>query len=238
MKPHRIFILILFIIAPFFAIEGYAQVRKPINLPFADQKMYHLGFLLGIHGQDMILSHSGYVGSNGEAWFAEIPSYSVGFSVGIIGDRYINEYLNLRISPTFHFGEKKFEFKEQTTEEEYDFTIKNSYITIPLHLKFNAGRIKNYRPYILAGPYVAMDIASNKNEALRFKKMDYGLEFGLGCSFYLPMFKLSPELRFSFGLTDLINKDRSDLTDKDLVKYTEAISSGKSRMITLVFNFE
>ena len=52
------------------------------------------------------------------------------------------------------------------------------------------------------------------------------------------MFKLCPELRFSFGLKDLINKDRSDLRDRDLLKYTEAFSSGKSRMITLTFNFE
>lgn len=238
LKPYRIFILILFALIPFFAIKGNAQIRKPINLPFADQKLYHLGFLLGFHGQDMILSHTGFVGSNGESWFAEIPSYSMGFSVGIIGDRYINEYFNLRLSPTLHFGERKFAFKEQSTEEEFVTTMKSSYITIPLHLKFSATRIKNYRPYLIAGPYVAMDIAASKNEPLRFKKMDYGLEVGLGCSFYLSMFKLSPELKFSFGFADLINKDRSDLNDQNLLKYTQALSSGKSRMISLVFNFE
>lgn len=223
----------------FFSIGGsFAQTRKPVNQPFADQKMYHLGFAIGINAPDMILSHTGYVGENGEAWFAEIPSYSVGFSVGIIGDRYINEYLNLRLAPSLHLGERRFVFREQTSGEELKSSLKANYLTVPLHLKFSVPRIKNYRPYVLAGAYAAMDIGTKKDDVLLFKTMDYGLEFGVGCNIYLPLFKLCPELKFSFGLVNLIDKDRSQLDDKDLLKYTQAISSGKSRMISLIFNFE
>ena len=236
MNLKRINILLL--ILAFAVGNSFAQRQKVQNLPYADQKMYHLGFFVGMHGQDMILSHTGYVGSTGESWYAEIPSYSVGFSVGIIGDRYINEYLNIRTTPTLHFGEKKFVFKEQSSKEEYDVSMRSNWLSIPLHLKFNAGRINNFRPYLLAGGYASMDISPRRDMALRFKRMDYGLEFGLGCNLYLPLFKLCPELKFSFGLTDLINKDRSDLTDKELLKYTEAISSGKTRMVSLIFNFE
>lgn len=217
---------------------GSAQLRKAVNQPFADQKMYHLGFSVGINAQDMILSHTGFVGDNGEAWFAEIPSYSVGFSVGIIGDRYLNEYFNLRLAPTLHFGEKRFTFKEQTSKEEYSVNLRSNYMTIPLLLKFSAPRSKNYRPYLLAGGYTAINIGKQKDRALLFKSVDYGLEFGVGCNFYFPLFKLCPELRFSFGLVDLVEKDRSDLTERDMLKYTQAISSGKSRMISLIFNFE
>ncbi len=55
---------------------------------------------------------------------------------------------------------------------------------------------------------------------------------------YLPFFKLCPELKFSFGLVDLLQKDRSDLTDKDLIKYPNALSKATSRMVSLTFNFE
>lgn len=231
-------IYIVFIIA-FFVSNVQAQRQQKVqNQPYADQKMYHLGFFVGMHGQDMILSHTGYEGPTGERWFAEIPSYSVGFSVGIIGDRYINEYLNLRVAPALHFGEKRFVFKEQLSGDEYDTTMRSNSLSLPLHLKFNAGRFDNFRPYFLAGAYASMDISPRRDMALRFKKMDYGLEFGLGCNIYLPMFKLCPELKFSLGLADMINKDRSDLTDKDLLKYTEAMKSGKTRMISLIFNFE
>lgn len=216
----------------------HSQVRKAYNQPFADQKMYHLGFMVGFQTQDLIMSHSGYTGSNGEAWFAEIPSYSVGFSVGIIGDRYLNEYMNLRLSPALHFGERRFIFREQTSGEEVESSLRSNYLTVPLHLKFSAPRLKNARPYFLAGAYGAFNIAQKKDDILRFKSMDYGLEFGVGCNIYLPLFKLCPELRFSFGLVDIVNRDRSDLTDKDMEKYTQALSSGKTRMISLVFNFE
>lgn len=238
LKKNRLHIFFTLLIAVLSISEGQAQLRKAINQPFADQKLYHLGFAIGLNAQDMIISHTGYVGENGEAWFTEIPSYSVGFSVGIIGDRYINEYFNLRTAPTLNLGERKFVFREQTSGKEYTARLRSNYITIPLHLKFSAPRIKNYRPYLLAGGYTAIDVGAQKDDALRFKSMDYGLEFGLGCNIYFPLFKLCPELKFSFGLVDLINKDRSDLTDKDMLKYTQAVSSGKSRMISLIFNFE
>lgn len=237
MKQQKLILLYLSFIV-LFGINMQAQTRKPQNLPFADQKMYHLGFMVGFQAQDLIISHSGYVGDNGETWFTEIPSYSVGFSVGMIADRYLNQYFNLRTTPSLHFGERRFVFKEQTSGKESESALRSNYLTLPLYLKFSADRTGNFRPYLLAGVYTALNIGQKKNDILRFKSMDYGLEFGVGCNLYLPLFKLCPELKFSFGLADVVNKDRSDLSDKDLIKYTQAISSGKTRMISLVFNFE
>lgn len=234
MKQIKIVLLFLSV----FSLAAQGQRQKVQNQPYADQKLYHLGFFIGMHGQDLIMKHTGAETATGERWFAEIPSYTVGFSVGIIGDRYLNEYMNLRVLPTLHFGEKGYVFKEQYTGEEYRTTIRNNSLSVPLHLKFSATRTGNYRPYMVAGGYASMDIAPRKDMALRFEKMDYGLEIGVGCNIYMPLFKLCPELKFSFGLKDLINKDRSDLSDKELLKYTNAIASGKSRMISLIFNFE
>lgn len=216
----------------------YAQKQKVQNRPYADQRIWSFGFTVGIHTQDLILSHTGTMQANGEVWHAEIPSYSPGFSVGIIADRYINEHFNIRAIPTLYFGDKKFLFKEENSGEELSTTLKNNYLSVPILVKFSAKRINNYRPYLLAGVYGNMEIGSKSDQILKLQKSDYGLQFGVGCSFYLPMFKLSPEIRFSLGLKDLIDKDRSDLVDKTLLKYTEALSSGKSRIITFTFNFE
>lgn len=216
-----------------------AQLNRTLqNQPYADQKMYHLGFMIGLNAQNMILTNTGVKDNNGQAWFADIASYKPGFSVGIIGDRYLNEYFNIRIVPSLHFGEKKITFREQTSGEEYKKNFRCNYVSLPLQVKFNAGRINNYRPYLLAGGYTNMDISNERDKALRFKKMDYGLEFGVGCNFYLPLFKLCPELKFSLGLTDIINKNNSDLTELEILKYRNSVSSGKTRMISLIFNFE
>lgn len=223
----------------FYGSTLWAQSRKVKHQPFADQKLYHLGFTVGINAQDLILSHTGFVNEDKSVWFSEIPSYSIGFSVGIIGDRYINQYMNLRITPSLHFGEKRFVFREQSgTKENFETAIKTNYLSLPVHMRFSSERLNNIRPYVLAGGYVSSQIGEPKSPTIKLKNVDYGIDIGLGCNLYFPMFKLSPELRFSFGLRDLIEKDRSDLIDKEQIIFTNALKSGKSRMITLTFNFE
>lgn len=176
--------------------------------------------------------------TDGETWFAEIPTYSPGFSVGVIGDMYLNPYFNLRFIPTVHFGDKKFVFREQVTGEEFTTSVRSTILSFPLSVKFSALRLNNYRPYLIGGVYGAMDLGRKKGMPVLLKAADFGLEFGIGCDIYLPFFKLCPELKFSFGLVDLLQKDRSDLTDKDLIKYPNALSKATSRMVSLTFNFE
>lgn len=233
--------IILIILLSVNCIGINAQRQKIKNQPYADQKLFHLGFTIGLNTQDVIISHSGHTNDDGSVWFTEIPSYSPGFSVGIIADRYINHFMNLRAVPTIHFGEKKFVFREQSDIDganEQTFPIKNTYLSLPIHMRFSSERLNNIRPYVLVGGYASTEIGRKDQPQIKFKNTDYGIDIGLGCNLYFPLFKLSPELRFSFGLRDLIEHDRSDLTDQSLVKYTDAIKSGKTRMITLTFNFE
>ena len=197
---------LLFIICVFFlsVTAVMAQKEKVKNQPYADLKWFHLGFHVGLHAQDLILTNTG-VATNGETWYAEIPSYSPGFSVGVIGDMYLNPYFNL---------------------------------TFPLDVKYSAFRVNNYRPYLIGGIYGAFDLGRKKGNPILLKGTDFGVEFGIGCDIYLPFFKLCPELKFSFGLVDLLEKDRSDLTDPELIKYPNSLSKATSRMVTLTFNFE
>lgn len=234
------YILPLLAVCCFWLVSGdvHAQQERVKNRPYADQRIWSFGFTVGLHAQDLILSHTGFQQPDGEVWYAEIPSYTPGFSVGIIIDRYINEHFNIRAVPSLYFGDKKFVFREENSGEEFKTNMKTNYISLPVTVKFSAKRVNNYRPYIMAGVYGNMEIGSKSDQVLKFNKTDFGLQFGVGCNFYLPLFKLCPELKFSMGLVDLIDKNRSDLTDKSLLKYTEALSSGKSRMITLTFNFE
>lgn len=219
--------------------HSYSQNRKPKNLPFADQKLFHLGFTVGINAQDLILSHTGFANKDKSVWYSEIPSYSVGFSVGFIADRYINQYMNLRVVPTLHFGEKRFTFGEENgLKDNFEASIKTNYLSLPVHMRFSSERFNNIRPYVLAGGFVNTQIGNPKAPVIKLENLDYGIDIGLGCNLYFPLFKLSPELRFSFGLRDLIVKDRPDITDPDMQVFTNALKSGKSRMITLTFNFE
>ncbi|MDR1682251.1 MAG: PorT family protein [Candidatus Symbiothrix sp.] len=216
-----------------------AQKKKVQNQPYGDQKLYHFGISVGLNFQDLMLTNTGLLDpATGETWFATLPDYQPGFSVGLLGDLYLNPYMNLRFTPMLHFGDKQFEFMNQDNDSRYTTTIRSNYLTAPLDLKIRSVRVNNYRPYVLVGAYTAFDLGRKLDEAVYMQLMDYGLSIGIGCDFYLPIIKIVPEIRFSFGLADVIKHDRSDLTDNNLRKYSDAIARGSTRMISLTFNFE
>ncbi len=215
-----------------------AQSEKVKNLPYADYERVHLGFLLGMHTQDLAFSHTGFIGENGESWYAEQPGFSPGFSVGLLASLSILEQLELRLTPTMHFGNRYITLieSESGTTEKQD--IKANIVAIPLNLKYRSKRINNYRPYITAGVSPSIDLSKKKNTPIVLNRFDFAIELGLGLDIYLPYFKLIPELRFSFGLIDLIKHDRPDLKDPSMIKYTQGIESAKSRSVSLIFYFE
>ena len=172
--------------------------------------------------------------------------WNTGFSVGVLTNLRLNEYLNLRFSPTMHFGAKHLTFHNLTNmgqqeglphEERQD--MKNTYVAFPLDLKFCAERWNNYRPYMTAGINPMINLTGKSQDFVQLKRSDLFLEVGLGCDFYLPFFKLIPELKFCYSLSDAIDhKHAEELKDANKRIYTNAVTSGHSKMIVLTFYFE
>ena len=226
-------ILLILIVFPIFS-----QKRKVQNQPYADNKLYHWGFHVGIHSQDLLLTNNGIASPDGTILFAEIPDYAPGFSVGVIGDLFLNPYMNLRFTPTIQFGDRTVYFKNMESEEEMRVSVRSNYLTLPLDLKISSMRVNNYRPYIIGGIYGALDLGRKKGYSLLMKQLDYGFEFGFGCNFYMPYFKLAPEIKFQFGLPDIMEHNRPDLANEADKIYTNALSKATTRMIVITFNFE
>ena len=83
------------------------------------------------------------------------------------------------------------------------------------------------------------DLTSKKHARLSTKPFDTMLEVGIGCDFYLPFFKLIPELKFCYSLKDALDHGHADeLKDENMRAYTNAVTSGHSNMIVLTFYFE
>lgn len=219
-----------------------AQERKVQNRPYIDMRRWHYGFLVGTHFQDIEFTNNASIHTTEEgtqeAWFADVASYTPGFSVGVLGELRMTEHVALRFVPTMHFGDKAVTFREQQSGAMEWQAIKSTYLTVPVEVKYSAQRFNNYRPYVLAGLAPMLDLTVKRQRALLVQRADMAVEVGLGCDFYLPFFKLIPELKFCFGLSDILVKDRSDLTDKNLLKYTQALDKATSRMMVLTFYFE
>lgn len=234
---HIIITLILALIG----VNAIAQRRNDglLNRPYADLKPIHFGFLVGFHMQDLNISNNGFITPEGESWFTEVPAYSPGFCVNVLADMRISNHINLRCSPGMYFGNKKVHFRNSVTGDENTQNIKSNYVVVPIDIKYSATRYKNIRPYVVGGIMGILDVSKKRPEQLKLKDTDAMLTIGLGCDFYLPYFKLCPELKFCFGLRNLLNTERPDLQDNpDMMKYTQSVSQIKSNMIVLTFHFE
>lgn len=215
-----------------------AQTRKVMNRPYIDQRLFHYGFLAGLHLQDIELEQNGLIDENGDQWFAETPNYEPGFSVGILGEFYLTKELGLRIIPTMHFGTKNVIFRNELNGNRVYQNIKSTYFSIPIDVKFAAERFNNYRPYVIAGVTPTLDLTVKKQKQYLLNNTDCYLELGFGCDFYLPFFKFIPEVKFMYGLSNVINKNRSDITDETQLIYTKSVNKARSKMIVFTFYFE
>lgn len=233
-------------------LTAMAQDRKVQNKPYIDLRPMHFGIHVGLNLQDIELQNVGpqtVTMEDGtilqQTIVTDADRWNAGFSVGVLADLRFSNHLNLRITPTMHFGAKHLTFLNLTDldldgfphEERQD--LKNTYISFPVDLKFSAQRWNNYRPYLIAGVNPMINLTGKDQDYIRLKRFDTYLEIGLGCDLYLPFFKLIPELKFCYSLTDALDHSHADeLRDVNKRIYANAVNKGQTKMVVLTFYFE
>jgi hypothetical protein len=233
---------ILFIVGVLFSIPTYSQHAKIDNLPFFDQKDYHFGFFLGLNQQlfsiktktdfeQIIYSQEQIPEMNADqARLLKIGAApTFGFNVGIVSDARLGEYFNLRFTPDLQFGERKILYDIETTYRGvvdtvfgYEKLISSTMLNFPISIKYKGKRVHNMRPYLIAGARYTMDLGSqasktiNENEndiTLKLFRDDIYGEAGFGFDFYFNWFKMSTELKMSYGIRDILLKEDNIWTD-------------------------
>lgn len=247
--------IILSIMMGLIATIAIAQERTVENRPYTDLRPFHFGVMVGTHLQDLEFINAGpvtYTDENG----AEVNSnvtidqdrWDPGFTVGVLGEFRLSTHFQFRIAPAMYFGTRHLTFHNimqdanengNVKQEDKKQELKTAYISSAFDIIFSAPRFNNHRPYIMAGINPMMNLSGNKSDYIQLKKTDIFLELGLGCDFYLPFFKLRPELKFMYGLMNIYDKDHvKNVKDKSMLPYTLAAKEAHSKMIALSFYFE
>lgn len=212
---------------------------KLLNRPYADMRRWHLGFSIGAHAEDIRFTHNGFITDNGEEWRIEQPDYQPGFCVNGLFDLRLNNYFSLRFSPGMYFGSRDLRMVNITDGATERQNIKSTFVVLPVDIKYAATRYRNCRPYMVAGVMPAFDVAKKRSDFIKTKVSDFFVSVGFGCDFYLPYFKLNPEIKFCLGLNNVLCHDRPDLEDDPVkLKFTQSVSKAISKMIVLTFYFE
>jgi hypothetical protein len=231
------------------------------NLTTFDDKRLHFGFTLGVNTVDFSIDHYNVIGDNpkfdpsklevigseGEVITADkkvradITNLTPGFTVGIVTNLRLTEDLDLRFLPGMSFGERKLTYNIPIQDindlgNKKSYSIKSTFLDFPLLLKYKAKRMNNQRPYMVFGGAYRIDISKTGQEDLvRLKPISSSLEAGLGWDAYLQFFRFSTELKFSFGLDNIL--DSGPKATQPQV-YTNALSRISSNMFILSFHFE
>ncbi len=249
----RIFYILIFLFA---GLTSTAQKLLLKNLTTFDDKRIHFGFSLGINAADFAFDHyfvladnpnfvagddHGLILSGNEKVRADISTLTPGFTVGIVTNLRLSESFDLRFLPGMSFGERKLVYTipvqdiNDVGNKSY-YSIKSTFLDFPLLVKYKSRKMNNQRPYLIAGAAIRYDISkSGQEDLVRLKPFNTFLEAGVGWDSYLQFFRLSSELKFSFGLNNVLD-DGPKNTQPQV--YTNALSRLSTNIFTFSFHFE
>jgi Outer membrane protein beta-barrel domain len=231
--------IVLFVMLVFtFNIATYSQKEQWRN--DHDDLKYYFGATLGYNTAYLSAQKSDKFLIDDSILVAE-PAASGGISLGIQATLKLAKHWQTRFNPQIILGGARYfnyTLGKRTATETVDqaFTLPTTLVSFPLSFKFNSDRIDNFRTYLLFGGKLDVDLsansaARNQDGYIKLKKYNLGLEAGIGFNLFLRFFTLSPELKFSYGLSDIHDRNPD-------LKYSSVFSTVKSRMIMFTLHFE
>lgn len=230
-------IYITFLIKIYITTLLYSQNTSPKNLPKYDVVPLHFGMALGFNSMDFTIRNSGAFWYLDSIYSIEnIPK--IGLNINIVSNYSFHPAFAIRFLPGLNLGQRNLEYwvRDDTTFYTHTMKIESTYLDFPVLLQYKAERINNFRPYLLAGGSIKVDLASQKRileeewPKIRLKRLSYYYEVGVGADFFLEYFKFALELKYAVGINNVIVPDNS--------QYTRAIDRMNSKMLMLSLTFE
>ncbi|MCG8309206.1 MAG: PorT family protein [Cytophagales bacterium] len=210
------------------------QEAFQFNLPFSDAKWLHYGFSIGLHTSNLQLKYSDkFVTPEMDSVHSIMPANAFGFSLGFITDFRLEDQFNIRVLPKVSFYEfpVDFNYTDGSTNRQL---IEATFVEIPVLFKYKSERHKNFRFYFVGGVAPGLEVSGKKRKEQSDNRLithDFNVnaEIGFGIDMYYPLFKFSPEIRFSKGLVNLLKEDQYGFSD--------GIESLKMNVVTLYLQF-
>lgn len=189
-----------------------AQSIRQVNLPNYDERWIHYGFTLGIHSSNFKLRfNETFTSSDMDSVHSVVAPNNFGFVIGFIVNLRLAQYLDFRILPAITYYEHKLQYNYTDLSPSQRPFLESWMAEFPLLLKYKSQRRFNNRVYLVGGIKPAFDAVARKDQEdenlLQIKKGNISVDFGFGIDIYYPLFKFSPEIRFSKGLLNVMKED-------------------------------
>ena len=207
------------------------------NLPYYDERLMHYGFFMAGNYATFNIKRSQFFVDD-TTMLAVNPRGTPGFTLGFVVNLRLEQFFDLRLLPAagFYLREViyKFENNDPTKDSIQVESIESTYIELPLLLKYKSTRRANTRMYLVGGIKPAIEVGTRREQVgqdrLLTKNIDVAIDYGFGIDLYFPMFKFSPEIRFSYGIINLLKPSDNILSN--------SIDKLRTNTFTILFIFE
>lgn len=196
---------------------------------------WHFGISLGINFSNYKITLDSNYFEQQEILEAH-PVTNPGFGLGILASYHLSKYFEIRFVPDLAFADRSIKYTLSTADSTPLKTIESVYLEFPFNLKYRSKSYKDFRMYVQAGFKYSIDMQSNASARLaenliKVYKNDFALEYGVGMEFHLPLVTISPEIKVSYGLQNVLKPD-------DNLIYSKVLDGLRSRSILFAIHFE
>jgi hypothetical protein len=138
-----------------------------------------------------------------------------GFGLGFVSNLRMGNHADLRFTPGLSFTDKEVLYFYDTGAP-VSKVVQSTMVDLPLGVKIKSDQRDNFRVYLLAGMKYSVNIVSKKktddssnpplDKLLKMNDRALSYEAGIGLDLYFPYFKMSPELKFSQSVNNIMKR--------------------------------
>jgi len=228
--------ILIVLFALLFCQQVNAQKPKVLNEPNHDDKAIHFGFCIGLNTMDFIIQNS-YTSFFKDSLFADVSKANPGFHIQIVSNYRLSENLDLRFLPGISFGQRDVNYFRNNVLVDEKHKLESNFLEFPFLVKYKSKRLNNFRPYVISGANFRVDMAKTFSEDdevyLDLKRFDLAYELGVGIDFYLPYFKFTTEIKYSYGFFNMLERRNTSHPE-----FQNAIDRLNSSIFMFSFYFE
>lgn len=195
-----------------FSSIAYSQTSKIKHQADYDAKPIRFGYFLGVAFSNYRIRHNQLFLSAANTSINSITSpmdYGIKMG-GLMNLNTINSKIDVRVMPTVAIYAKKLSVNE---DPEVIPSREQAWFELPVLIRYKSLRRGNMRMNVFGGMRLgfetnAVNLArkSKIGKTAGIKSSDLSIEYGAGMELFRQFFKLSPEVHFSHGIKNLVDK--------------------------------
>lgn len=234
-RIHKLQLILALMLCGIFA-TAQSGLNKSYNFYGFKKKPIYYGIALGLNNSSFVVNHSNSFILN-DSISINSPIARPGLTFQGIFNLKLGQYFDFRVLAGFSLSERSLQYTNPGEVDPY-FTerIEFVYADIPFLIRYKSEPYRDMRAFVVGGIKYSYDVngfsrSRRADDFVTITPHDFSLEVGAGMQFFFPYFILSPEIKMSQGIGNVLRFNNN-------LNESRVIDSLLSRTFTLSFHFE